>query len=247
MQLYFIRHAESENNALYARTGSWIGRKPDPSLTDTGREQALRLADYLARNHRPEPNGDPDIHNHQGYHLTHLYCSLMERSVLTGMALAEALGLPLIAWEEIHEHGGIFDRDETTEEPIGLPGRNRAELLDRFPVLGVPEHVQEKGWWNRPFERWEDMSARAEQFLHALLDKHGDTEDQVAIISHGGFYQAFLGAIVGMPLPRTGRETIPRVWFAINNTAISRIDFTKRGANPTYLNRVDHLPVELVT
>lgn len=247
MQLYFIRHAESENNALYARSGSWIGRKPDPSLTGAGREQALRLADYLVKNHRPDPNGNPDIHNHHGYHFTHLYCSLMERSVLTGMMLAEALDLPLAGWEEIHEHGGIFEWDETAEERIGLPGRNRDELMALTPLLGIPEHVQNTGWWNRPYEQWEDVPARAEQFLHALLDKHGGTEDRVAIISHGGFYQAFLGAIVGLPLPRTGRDIVPRVWFAINNTAISRIDFTERGANPTYLNRVDHLPVELVT
>jgi len=247
MQLYFIRHAESENNALYANTGSWIGRKSDPSLTDTGREQAAILARYLVQNYRPEPNHDRDIHNHHGYHFTHLYCSLMERAILTGQALSEALDLPLVGWEEIHEHGGIFHRDEETEEHIGLPGRNRHEFGTLFPALHVPDHVQQIGWWNRPYEDWADVPARAELFLHALLEKHGGTDDRVAIVSHGGFYQAFLGAIVGLPLPRTGREAIPRVWFAINNTAISRFDFTERGVNPTYLNRVDHLAIELVT
>ena len=40
MQLYFIRHAQSENNWLFARTGSFDGRHEDPGITHLGQQQA---------------------------------------------------------------------------------------------------------------------------------------------------------------------------------------------------------------
>ena len=49
MQLYFIRHGQSENNALWDRAGPREERCPDPELTDLGHEQARRLARFLAK------------------------------------------------------------------------------------------------------------------------------------------------------------------------------------------------------
>jgi 2,3-bisphosphoglycerate-dependent phosphoglycerate mutase len=50
MQLYFIRHAQSANNALWAGTGSDEGRSHDPELTDTGKKQAGYLAKFFKEN-----------------------------------------------------------------------------------------------------------------------------------------------------------------------------------------------------
>ena len=47
MRLYYIRHAQSENNALWDQTGSDEGRKHDPSLTELGWEQAMRAAHFV--------------------------------------------------------------------------------------------------------------------------------------------------------------------------------------------------------
>ena len=35
MELCFIRHAQSNNNALFAETGSWAARVPDPDIIPT--------------------------------------------------------------------------------------------------------------------------------------------------------------------------------------------------------------------
>jgi hypothetical protein len=51
----------------------------------------------------------------EGFHITHVYCSLMERAVATGHRVAEALDLPLLGWIDIHETGGMFLYDEETE------------------------------------------------------------------------------------------------------------------------------------
>jgi len=92
MQLYLIRHAQSENNALYERTGDSLGRNMDPELTDLGRSQAQFLARCLAQG-SPNLDGVDDPHNRLGFGLTHLYSSLMVRAVATGCIIAHIIGL----------------------------------------------------------------------------------------------------------------------------------------------------------
>ncbi len=249
MELYIIRHAQSENNALWARTGQETGRKPDPELTDAGHQQAQLLAQYLAQ--QPTANGLDEAaqqHNRHGYSFTHLYTSLMLRAVQTSHYVAEALDMPLHVWEEIHEWGGIYQKNMETGERVGLPGATGAELAARFPQLVLPaERRNGDGWWNRPFEPREETRERAQRFLEALLDRHGQTEDQVALVTHGGFSYALLMVL----LPFSGQNTMSDrrcdVWFTMNNTSISRIDFGLDFCSIRYVNRVEHLPTDLIT
>lgn len=247
MELYFIRHAQSENNALWVRTGSWRGREPDPGLTEPGHRQAERLAEFLARPGREVPSPPARHHNRHDFHFTHLYCSLMRRAVLTGGYIASALELPLVGWEEIHERGGIFVHDEETDEPQGLPGRDRAYFEENHPELTLPDSFREDGWWNRPFEAVEEVPDRARRFLEELSARHLDNGDRVAIVSHGGFYQALLMVLLGFEGDADGFGEEGDVFFAMNNAAISRIDLDENGAVLVYQNRVDHLPAGLIT
>ena len=239
MKLYFIRHGQSENNALWMSTGSHIGRNQDPGLTEVGRQQAELLARFLSQ---AEPkivtNGD-DLQNVAGFGITHLYTSLMVRAVATGTIIANALDLPLVTWEDLHESGGIYLKDEQTDERMGLPGRNRAYFETHFPDLGLPDSLGEAGWWNRPFEESELRLPRAQRVLRDLLEEHGGTDDRVAVVSHGGFYNYLLAAILN--LQADGH------WFVINNAAISRMDFAEDKTSLVYLNRVGFLPKELIT
>ena len=247
MQLYFIRHGQSENNALWMNTGSHIGRSEDPGLTAVGRQQAEILARFLSQANstlRPPFTSTglstSDFQNVAGFGITHLYSSLMLRAVTTGTIIAQALDLPLVAWKDIHEWGGIYLRDEQTDEPIGLPGRNRAYFEQHFPDLVLPDSLGEAGWWGRPFEEPELRFPRARRVLHDLLERHGHTADRVALVSHGGFFNYLLAAILNMP----GREGYR---FYLNNTAISRFDFNDEAIWLNYLNRVDFLSKELIT
>lgn len=243
MQFYYIRHAQSANNLLWAETGSSEFRDDDPDLSSAGCEQAERLARFLID---PYPGAlaseapSWDAQNVAGFGLTHLYCSLMIRSVLTGTILARALDLPLVAWPEIHEMGGIYHKDPETGERIGLAGKNRAYFEAHFPDLVLPPSLGDEGWWNRPFEKREERPPRARRFLAALQARHGATDDQVAIVSHGGFYNAVLRALLAIPEEIDG-------WFALNNAAITRIDLEEGTPAIQYMNRADHLPPELIT
>lgn len=247
MELYYIRHAQSENNALWARTGSWRGREPDPGLTELGHRQAGRLAEFLARPGQEELSPAARHHNRHDFRFTHLYCSLMRRAVLTGSYIARALDVPLVGWEEIHERGGIFIHDEESDEPQGLPGRDRAYFEENHPELALPDTFREDGWWNRPFEVAEAVPDRARRFLEELSGRHLENGDRVAIVSHGGFYQALLMVLLGFEHGPDGFGQEANVFFAMHNAAISRIDFNENGAVLVYQNRVTHLPAGLIT
>ena len=108
MQLYYIRHCQSENNALWDLTGGEFERNPDPELTEVGRQQAVHLANFLTQSGHGKPIDQWDTQNREGFGLTHIYTSLMVRAVATGLVVSKALGIPLNAFPDIHESGGIY-------------------------------------------------------------------------------------------------------------------------------------------
>ena len=247
MELYFIRHGQSYNNAHWHNPE--YKESPDPALTEIGIQQANCVAEFLKNAQTLVNPAAWNIQNRYGFGLTHIYTSLMERAVHTAAPTARALGLPFSAWEEIHESGGIFGRDGE-EKLKGLPGKARAYFEENFPDLFLPEHINGTGWWNsRPQETEEQAQVRARKFLADLLTRHGDKEGQpehrVAIFSHGGFYVHLIFAILNMTWGQPAHEM--NAWFAINNCAISRFDFRGGEVSFCYLNRTDHLRDHLVT
>ena len=247
MELYFIRHGQSQNNANWGNPE--YKESPDPALTEVGIEQAAQVSKFLKESQLLVNPMEWNNQNRYGFGLTHLYTSLMERAVHTAAPTARALRLPFAAWEEIHESGGIFGRDGELKLK-GLPGKPRAYFEEHFPELTIPEHVNGTGWWNsRPWETEEQCQLRAQKFLADLLARHGDKDGQpehrVAIFSHGGFFTHLLFAILKSPWRQAANEM--RSWFSMNNCAISRIDFRAGEVSIVYLNRTDHLPDRLIT
>lgn len=247
MQVYMIRHCQSENNAMWDKLDNSTGRVDDPLLTEIGRKQAEHLGRFVAFS-------DPDIslhgndhHNRRGFGITHLYCSLMERAVQTGAAIAATTHVPLVAWEEIHETGGIFLTDPETGQHNGLPGKNRAYFEAHYPDLVLPDSMNAAGWWNRSFEEKPAIKLRAQTVVRQLWERHGGTDDCVAVVTHGAFSQAILMQLLGLPYPLDEADLERPVWFRFNNGAITRIDFYEAYAMVAYINRVDYLPSELIT
>lgn len=247
MQLYFIRHAQSVNNVLYATTGSSNGRLADPPLTDLGRQQAGHLANFLSQTRPDLPEIYGGAHNVRGFFFTHLYASLMERAVQTGSVVARELGLPLVAWSDIHEVGGLWLPDEEDGEPVGQAGPGRDYFAEHYPELALPDWLEDSGWWNRPFEPVEARPERARRVIEELWRRHGQSDDRVAIISHGGFYSIFMNVLLTLPAQPSPIETIQETYFHLANTAISRLDFVDETMRIVYLNKVNFLPRELVT
>jgi 2,3-bisphosphoglycerate-dependent phosphoglycerate mutase len=235
MRLYFIRHAQSSNNALFDRTGAEQGRKDDPELSELGVRQAKLLAQHILETSTGLEPG--------GFGLMHLYASPMVRAAHTASEISGLTGLKLHLWEDWHETGGIWLHNETGER-IGQTGKNRAYLEQRFAGVHVPESIGDAGWWSRPAEPETEVSTRAKRVWKELLERHGGTSDRVAVVSHGHFYVHVMAAILGL-------EVGPgRAWLHKHNTAITRIDHLEnehQSTNLVYQNQVSHLPADLIS
>ena len=246
MELYFIRHGQSINNANWNNAD--YQESPDPVLTEIGQEQAQILADFLKKHQTITNDREWNVQNRYGFGLTHIYTSLMERAAFTAAPIAQALDIPLIAWREIHEEGGIYSREDKLKVQ-GLPGRPRSFFMQNFRTLTLPDDLDETGWWNRPYEADEERQPRADQVLGELLPRHRDQEGQsvhrVALVSHGGFFMRLVCAMLKLPWRQAALGL--RSWFILNNCSISRFDIFKNEINIAYLNRTDHLPDHLIT
>ncbi len=241
MELYIIRHAQSTNNAL----GDPQDRDRDPPLTEIGERQADILARHLAAGiELVPPAAAINGRGQQGYSFTHLHCSPMWRSLQTAYPIGQALGLRPEVWTDIHEQGGIYLDHGDGRGPIGYSGKTRQEIQTVYPHYVLPPEITDGGWWNRDHEDWPTCHRRANRVAEELRkraasDERGD--QRVAIVSHGGFVDALLKALFG-------QLSDGQIFYYHYNTAISRVDFRPGSRlDVRYLNRLDHLPPELIT
>ena len=239
MQLYFIRHAQSENNQKWSDSGSSQGRFADPGITDLGKRQAQALAEFIANRQLVTAASPYDETNAGRIGLTHIYTSLMARAVLTANTVAEKIDLPLVGLEDAHEGGGVYLENEETGELNGQPGKTPEELKSLSDRLVLPE-LNPNGWWNRPFEVREERVTRARRLLASLLEQHGGTGDRIALFSHAAFFNYFLAAVFEL-------DQRPPVWVYLNNTGISRFDFNGEENALVYSNRTEHLTPNLLS
>ncbi|MBG0785056.1 MAG: histidine phosphatase family protein [Anaerolineaceae bacterium] len=242
LQLYFIRHGQSTNNVVMdegKREDYLFNRVTDPVLTEKGRRQADLVADYLARE---VDGGHFDPQNRAGFGLTHLYCSLMTRSIETGLPIARKTGLPLVALTDGHETGGMFRAEKQDGETvlIGLPGRGRSDLEANYPELVLPEDLTDAGWWNREKEPREAYLPRARRLIDFFVQTHGGQHHRVGVVTHGAIFARILTVLFDIQAEH--------YWFLMNNCGISRIEISDEGeVLLAYMNKVDCLPRDLLT
>jgi 2,3-bisphosphoglycerate-dependent phosphoglycerate mutase len=248
MKLYLIRHGESANNASDSSAGDTGGRVPDPELTDTGHQQAQLLADHLT-----DSEGDPLQHpqvrregGQQGFGLTHVYCSLMTRSILTANYIAKACNLPLVADVDIFEKDGLYE-ESTEGAKTSVPGPDREYFNERFPDLQLPSTMGHGGWYDRPFETEEQFLRRSKQVALDFTQRHADTDDCVALVIHGDLIDQLVNELTGVGRHAENYTTHWVANWAFHNTSITRIDITAGSKVIVYTNRLQHLSPELVT
>ncbi len=86
----------------------------------------------------------------------------------------------------------------------------------------------------------EQQAQRAQRVVGDLIERHGGTDDRVAIVSHGGFYNFVLAELLGTQAETASGST--------STTPASRVSISKtEGIGLAYANRLEHLPAELIT
>ena len=223
MELYLIRHGQSTNNEGISP------RSADPPLTDIGVEQTRWTGESLK---------DEGI--------TRLYCSPMLRTLQTAQIISDILDLPPHVFVGLHEWGGIWEtRGDGTA--VQLHGLTRAAIREVCPDVVLPDDITDQGWWfNEGYAGdIEGMMQLAHEnglaFIAHLMEHHGDTEQRVAAVSHGGSGGSLISAFFGL-LPDVGYSR-----FTQNNTGVSKLSFTSDRKQLLCLNRISHLPQEAVT
>lgn len=248
MQLYFIRHGQSINNARWENDEySSHDRESDPSLTEKGIRQAEKLALYLSQRKKQNPL-ESDRQNRDGFDLTHLYSSLMIRAIQTGTIVSETLGIPLVGLPEAHEVGGIYLEimnggvAEITHEHGVTPNY----LHKKFPNMQLSKPIEDKGWWKGGREENDLPLKRAETVLQYIKERHLNSEDRVGIITHGGFFNYMMRVLLQISPEEPDNRKLS-YWLSYCNCAISRFDLVNDRIIFVYHNHTDFLEDELVT
>lgn len=245
-KLYLIRHAQSENNAIWDGSDDHPDRSSDPEITAIGHSQAETLGQHLAHP-ETEPRQHPFLavkETHFG--LTHIYCSLMTRSILTAEYIGRACGLEVEALVDVFEKHGIFDVGDDGNLR-GLPGQGRDYFERRFPRLQLPPEMNDAGWWSRPVEDEAAFLERMQDVVGKIRQRLVDSDDSIALVAHGDFIDQFVNELMGVVRYQPNYDNHWVANWTFHNTSISRIDFVNGSNIVVYMNRIDHLPNELVT
>lgn len=180
---------------LIVRHGECLGQwdpqfysDPDSPLSIRGEQQARQVAQRLIAER-----------------VTHIVSSPLIRSLATASIIADVVGVTSFGvWTELREGWGELHRSFV-----------RAELQRRFPRALLPASVSSEGWDHGGDVSYEIFFARAEQSLD-LIKKQFGPDDRVVIVTHGGFANYLLHAILRI------ERTTPR-WFDLSNCSVSHV------------------------
>ena len=221
MEFYLIRHGQSVNNA------SSDTLEPDPALTNLGREQANHVGKAL-----------------QEKKIRRLYCSPMLRTLQTAEIIGRVLELSPHVYVGLHEWDGIWEAS-VGRYGATLPGLTRTQMREICPNVVLPDDVTDKGWLFSEWRNVELMLKRAYRdagvFIQQAEAIHGESDERVAVVSHGGFLATMICAFLDLP-PNDDPDH-----FAHRNGAVSKIRKTPEGTQLRYLHRISHLPREMLT
>ena len=220
MQLYLIRHAESENNAKPPHL-----RTEDPPITAVGRLQAKHLANWT-----------------KTLKIDTLICSPVRRSLQTTRFITEVTGYHAHVWADVFEEGGIY-RGYGPDAIQGGPGLSRSDVIAHLGELEnctLDELITESGWWSRDRETPDQAATRAATVTKRFLDTFKRRDITVAAVIHADFKRKLLAHML------VGTIDVTRLG-ALRNTGVTKINYDGSRWNLDWFNSVTHLPARLIT
>ncbi|ARK28998.1 histidine phosphatase family protein [Halalkalibacter krulwichiae] len=157
--------------------------------------------------------------------LDYIYSSDLIRASETAEAIATRKNLSVHKWKEVREvHLGPFQ------------GLSRQEIFEKYPDA-ASKTILTSGVEGT--ETIDELTKRCQYIVQQLQIAHKN--NNVAIVSHGGFISIFLMYLIAGDQWHTLHRP-----FQIGNTSISHIEWPKNRRNPIfhYVNRTTHLVTE---
>ena len=199
MELYLIRHGQSQNNARPERL-----REEDPALTEIGRRQADHLAEW--------------IHH---LRLTRIITSPFLRTLETTAHLCRRLDLTPEVRVDLHELGGCVAGPRLGALK-GRPGMTRSQIEDQYPGIRVEAGIDEGGWWKgRPYETDRLARRRAARLLGRAQDEFGQSDERVACITHADIAVVFIEQFHDEPLECPWHTSVSRISILPEETRLA--------------------------
>jgi glucosyl-3-phosphoglycerate phosphatase len=170
-RLVMLRHGQTEYNA-----GSRMQGQLDTELSDLGRDQAVAVAEVLAKR-------QPLV----------IVSSDLRRSLDTAVALGERSGLPVLVDTRLREtHLGDWQGLTHLEVDAAAPG---ARLAWRENARWAPHGGESRV----------DVAARSMPLLAELIVEQSEwgvdePERPVVLVAHGGLIAALTAALLGLPV-----------------------------------------------
>ncbi|MFZ5816876.1 MAG: histidine phosphatase family protein [Bacillota bacterium] len=171
MELVVIRHGQS----LADIEGRHEGRADFP-LTDLGREQARKMAAWVARECPPEA----------------IWASPLKRAAEVASILSQATMVPVRHHEGLMEWNNGHLAGLTYQEALEKYPPPRGRRLPHVPIPGGESEIQ--------------FRARVEATWHEILAEHagegdpGLSSSRIAIVAHGGTIAMLFRAFLRLPL-----------------------------------------------
>jgi 2,3-bisphosphoglycerate-dependent phosphoglycerate mutase len=222
MQLYLIRHAESQNNAKNPHD-----RTEDPPITNLGKQQAQFLSSWT-----------------RTLNIDTLISSPFRRALETTRELLAAVPQHVHVWHDIFERGGCYrgylPADKQGAMGLGPKGI-RSALCDDQNNCTIDNTIHEAGWWGgRTPETDDQASQRASAVTVRLQDTFGDSGKSIVAVTHADFKRLLLGAMLPEVLD-------PTQLGSMRNTGITKVNYDGSRWQLDWFNSVSHLPAELIT
>lgn len=169
--LVMLRHGQTEYNA-----GSRMQGQLDTELTDLGREQAVAVAEVLAKR-------QPLV----------IVSSDLRRALDTAVSLGERAGMPVLVDPRLREtHLGEWQGLSHLEVDAMAPG---ARLAWRNNSRWAPPSGESRV----------DVAARSVPLISQLITEQpewgrDDPDRPVVLVAHGGLIAALTAALLGLPV-----------------------------------------------
>jgi 2,3-bisphosphoglycerate-dependent phosphoglycerate mutase len=221
MQLYLIRHAESENNAKPA-----CERIEDPAITPVGRLQANHLANWLKTMKFDE-----------------LITSPVLRALQTTRYISDATGQHVRVWADVFEEGGIYP-GHGPQATVGGAGLKRSDVIRHLASTAndctLDESIIEAGWWaGRDRETPQQATERARSVKQRLTHTFGSSDKAIVAVIHADFKRKLLAQILG-------DKVDPCQLGNLCNTGITKLTMEGERFRLQWFNSVSHLPAKLI-